>query len=149
MTRYPRHRFSSEKQYEYIKDLYTARYYDWMIPYEDDLEKEAAYGSRIWKSQEAMTPEEALATAVIGQAVIDFLDIYRSRFDGRGYISLEEMYDQGSLRSLLVFFRQNDLTQAIMDRMMYEIRTAWSLDWLISNVKRCHGRFLANLGKEG
>jgi len=70
---HPNYRIGTEQYNGYLTDLFTGRYYDSMVPFEDNLEKEASYGERIWKTPEEPTPEELLCTAVIGLAVVDLL----------------------------------------------------------------------------
>ena len=66
--------FGGKKSEDRLNNLFTALHYDRMIPYEDDLEKEAGYGRKLWKQEEEPDPWEILAAAVIGRAAQDYVN---------------------------------------------------------------------------
>lgn len=96
---------------EHLNDLFTDIYYDRIVPYEDDLKSEAAYGERIWKSDPEVDPWESLALAVISGAVIDYVDAY---IDG----------DVLGMAMLKKWFRQNEFTANILSETEQIVRRA-------------------------
>lgn len=140
---HPNYRIGTEQYNGYLLDLFTGRYYDNMVLFEDDLEKEAAYGKRIWKTETELTPEELLCTAVIGQAVVDFLTEYYSR---------NSMWDYRSIRELRDEFRHSIIPESVVNELVYLLRREWRLGALyrgdlLETVKRSYSRFMNNIGK--
>lgn len=66
--------FGGKESEDRLNNLFTALHYDRMVPYEDDLEKEAGYGRKLWKQEEKPDPWEILAAAVIGGAAVDYVN---------------------------------------------------------------------------
>ena len=140
----PRHRFGSEQHYSYIKDIATSNYYRYMVPFEDDLEKEASYGNRIWPcGNKEVAPEDLLCIAVIGRAVVDYLDVAEMWNDVRPH---ELSKHNAVLREIENFFHEYDL-DFLYDTMSYLCNKSWNVSSFTSDVRRSYGRFMANLDK--
>ena len=140
---YPRYRMGSEKYNGYLTDLFTARYYDNQVPFEDDLMKEAAYGARLWKADTEMGPEDLLYAAVIGSAVLEYLDVY-----DYGSGRQKGTWQDRKMTELEEFFSGDEMSQKIFNELTYLINTSWSLTRLKSEIKRSYSRFLAGIGRK-
>lgn len=68
-----RKNITSKKTEMRLNDLFARLHYERQVPYEDNLEKEAAYGQRIWPQEQEVDPWEFLAWALIGQAALDYV----------------------------------------------------------------------------
>lgn len=149
--RRPRYRIGTEPFFEYVKDIGTYNFYERMIPYEDDLTKEAAYGERIWKSDGVadMEPAELLVTAVVGRAVLDFLEMVVAEEEYYGHRPDVRERRLANMRMTVDFLKESEATEGVYDYLQQLIRTERNLKWILSDVKRCYGRFLNNIGRAG
>lgn len=89
---------------ERINDIATALYYDWQIPYEDDVLKEAAYGKPLWRQEQEEDPWERLALAVIAPVIGDYLEAFEAG-------NTEQMHLIGN------WFKRNDYTWEIFQEV--------------------------------
>ena len=103
MSRVP-YRFGTEDYMEYLNDVFTAIHYDREIPYEDDLLKEAPYGSRLWKSEPEHDPWELLAAAVISHAAKDYVEACMDK-------------DEYGKEAIKRWFMQNDFKETIFHEL--------------------------------
>lgn len=135
---------------DYLLDLFSSLHYRHQIPYEDDIQKEAAYGERIWKSEPEKYPEEALITAVVGQAVLDYIECWQRREKAKhdGDYGLEVLFNSRCLEMENDFFREYDLTEGLFNELLYQLYDTWSVNWLKGCIKRNYNRFMARIGKE-
>ena len=109
--------FGGKKSEDRLNNLFTMIHYERMIPYEDDLEKEAGYGERLWKQEQKVDPWEILAAALIGRAAEDYVD---SKLDG----------DEEMMRGLEAWFARNEYSLGFLNtlkRMMGACRTTEEL----------------------
>lgn len=135
---------------DHMLDVYTSAYYHRQVPYQDDLQKEAAYGEPLWKSEQEVSPDEALIIAVTGQAVLDYIDCWEKReiakqCDDHGQ---EVLFNSRCLDLENDFFRRYEVTEDLFDELLYQLHTAWSIDWLRSSIRSCYKRFINNVGRE-
>ena len=81
-------KIGSEAYADLLNDIATTKYYDRMLPCEDDPIKEAqAGGHLLWQSEREVDPWELLAAAVIASVAKDYV---RAVFDGRmGWLQRE------------------------------------------------------------
>ena len=129
----PRYRFGTEKYLDYMTDLFTMLHYDRMIPFEDDLEKEAAYGELLWPQDFKLDAVDEgwmlLITEMVFVAILDYLETWRF-----GYYSLNYY---------LGFLKDNMLTEPIYNFLEYLLRT--EPKWKVERIVRgCHKRFRIN-----
>ena len=105
-------RIDSADYEDRLNDIGTSKYYDWLLPYEDDLEKEAAYGHRLWVSEDPdVDPWERLYAAVIAMACSDYLDYYI-----RGnQLMMQVMED---------WFSEDELQRMVFDELNHLLRIA-------------------------
>lgn len=103
MSRVPM-RFGTEDYMEYLNDVFTSIHYDRKIPYEDDLLKEAPYGSRLWKSEPEHDPWELLAAAVISHAAKDYVEACMDK-------------DEYGKEAIKRWFMQNDFKETIFHEL--------------------------------
>lgn len=138
---HPSYRIGTEKYNGYLTDLFTGLHYDNMVPFEDDLEKEAAYGERLWHSRAEATPDELLCTAVIGRAVVDLMELYCAGGSRRRW-----MLDP-NVKEIVRFLELFDDSGAVLNTLKYLLNKTRDPEWVLEVVKRSHGRFLAGIGK--
>ena len=98
---------------EYLNDVFTAIHYDREVPYEDDLLKEASYGTRLWKSEPEHYPWELLAAAVISHAAKDYVQAVVSGDERGAEVSRQ-------------FFRKNEFLEDILCEIDRMVRNAGS-----------------------
>lgn len=124
MSRVPM-RFGTEDYMEYLNDVFTSIHYDRKIPYEDDLLKEAPYGSRLWKSEPEHDPWELLAAAVISHAAKDYVQAVVSGDERGAEVSRQ-------------FFRKNGFLEDILceiDRMVRNAGSQWEKERLAKRMR--------------
>jgi len=110
---------------ERLKNIMTTNHYDYMLPYEDDLKKEAAYGERIWKQAQQADPWELLAAAVIGRAAQDYVECCLQG-------------DMRFTRELEAWFRKNPYSEEFFEELTRRVRKAkskWELEWLHRSIR--------------
>ena len=102
----PKYRFGTEKYLDYMTDLFTTLHYDRMIPFEDDLEKEAAYGELLWPQDFKVAEEDEgwmlLITELVFGAVLDSIRDWHYRMD-------EHLY----------FLKNNEFTEPVYNFLEY------------------------------
>lgn len=110
---------------EYMQDVMTAEYYDRTMPYEDDLVKEAQYGTRLWKSGPVNDPWELLAAAVVSHAAKD-------------YVQAVLHGDRAGAEIARQFFQKNGFLTGILagiDWQLSRARTRWELERLYRRMR--------------
>lgn len=135
---------------EHMLDVLTSAHYQRMIPYEDDLQKEAACGSTIWKSEQEVQADDALITAVTGLAVLDYIEWWEKRECAKtaGDYGAEVLCNSRCLDLENGFFRQYEVTEDIFEELLYQLHTAWSSEWLRRQIKSNYTHFINSIGKE-
>lgn len=140
-----------EPRYEdHLLDVFSRNFYEQAVPYEDDLKKEAGYGERLYKSEQPPSTDEIFVIAVIGQAVLDYVDNWEQREIAKlcGDLGREVLFNSRCLEIENEFFHQYDLTEDLFDRLLYELHAARSVDELKDQLKRKHTKFMNSIGKE-
>ena len=108
-------------QYEdHLLDVMTSKHYLYQIPCDDDLEKLANYGEKIWKSEQEIDPMEKLAMAVTIQAVVDYINYYKKwRHAIHEHNSRFEVYYHSYMLDLENnFFRKYEITESAFDKLL-------------------------------
>lgn len=133
----------------HLLDIFSSIYWHRQIPYEDDLQKEAAYGSPIWKSEPEIPEDMALITAVTGLAVLDYIEWWEKRECAKlaGDSGREVLCDSRCLDLENDFFRQYAVTEEIFEELLYRLHTAWSAEEVRRQIKRNYTHFINNIGK--
>ena len=137
-------RMSTEAYASYLLDLVTCRYWERRIPEIPVFTR----GTMLLRSPEPFTPFELLAIAVIGQAVIDYLELAVELLE-KQYRKTDSRYlmKTAELREMEKFFHMNAITETVWEQMVWTINRTDSSEWTLDCIKRTHGRFMANIGR--
>lgn len=110
----------SNKFEQHIQDLHVAAYYDNTIVDNDDLEKIAVYGEKIWKSEPENDPFEHLIIAMTVQAAIEYAQYYFlwKKAQKQGDLGKEVLYHSYMLAEENDFFRKYEITEKVFDKLL-------------------------------
>lgn len=139
----------SEQYNNHLLDVFTKKYYD-QPDYSEDPGKLAAYGTKIWKSSKSYDPYEKLIIAVLIQAIYDYLDAYQKRkkaeenFNNGDYV----LYNSYCLRLENEYFRINEFTEQIFDKLLYELHQTKSVHDVSIYISRNYSKYLQECGKD-
>ena len=137
-------RMSTEAYASYLLDLATGRYWERRIPEIPVFTR----GTMMLRSPEPFTQFELLAIAVIGQAVIDYLELAFELLEKK-YRKTDSRYltKTAELREMEKFFHMNAITETVWEQMVWTMKWTDSPKWTLDCIKRTHGRFMANIGR--
>ena len=127
MSRVPM-RFGTEEYMDYLNDVATAIHYDRQVPYQDDLLKEAQYGTRLWKSEQENDPWELLAAAVISHAAKDYVQAVVSGDEKGAEVDRQFFRKNGFLENILMEIDRmirNAQTQRERESLCRRMRLFW------------------------
>lgn len=137
-------RMHSTAYEDYLLDLFTGYHYDRMVPFEDDLVKEAAYGAPLWprnrEVSEDFRPWELLMTAMIGEAVLDYLRTHH--YSKYSYPERKREFDY-----FFGFLKDLEYTEPVYHCLLYLLQTE-DVRSLEQDLYSEHRKFMNNLGKE-
>lgn len=110
----------SDRFEQHIKDVETSAYYDRVIVDDDDPLKLAVYGTKIWKSENDNDPYEKLITAMVVQAVIDYVGYFLNwqRAQEEGDQSGEVLWHSRMLDEENDFFRRYEITEYVFEELL-------------------------------
>ena len=113
---------------DYLNDVATSIHYDRQVPYQDDLLKEAQYGTRLWKSEQENDPWELLAAAVISHAAKDYVQAVVSGDEKGAEVDRQFFRKNGFLENILMEIDRmirNAQTQRERESLCRRMRLFW------------------------
>lgn len=141
----------SERYNNHLLDVFTRKYYENnYADCDEDLEKLAIYGHPIWKSEKPYDPFERLIIAVLVQAICDYIDAYHKRqkaeedFRDGDYV----LYNSYCLRLENEYFRVNEFTENIFDKLLYELHQSKDAKDVGLYISRNYEKYMQKCGKD-